>query len=200
LYVYRIEKRDVVAYPLNGYLLQYTIEKLGLFSKDDINQLEITGVAHKYQHLGKKFYFSTQIKGKTSFPSSQPYSHQRGLGYGQDFLRGYELYVVDGQSYLSAKNTLRKQIFNVVKDMEGFSPVEQFSTLPVALYAKIYADAGYVRNYYAEPDNTLFSNKFLASTGVGFDLVTFYDLAFKFEFSYNQKNELRFFFSFRGEL
>jgi hypothetical protein len=63
----------------------------------------------------------------------------------------------------------------------------------VRIFAKVYGDCGYVYNKYPTPTNTL-ANSFLYSGGFGVDVVTFYDLVFRFEYSFNQLGEKGLFF------
>jgi hypothetical protein len=56
--------------------------------------------------------------------------------------------------------------------------------LPFHIYAKTYADFGYC---YAKDENiSILNNKFLYSGGFGIDILTLYDIQFKFEYSFNQ--------------
>ena len=71
-------------------------------------------------------------------------------------------------------------------------PVRQFRHVPVSIYLKTYADLGYVKNYpyYEERNlNTRLSNKMLFGTGLGLDVVGFYDIVLRFEYSFNAHGE-----------
>ena len=77
-----------------------------------------------------------------------------------------------------------------------------FRRIPFAVYLKTYFDMGYARNYdfyEVEGQNTRLSNKFLYGTGVGLDIVTFYDLVLRLEYSINAERETGFFFNFKKE-
>ncbi|MEZ4900482.1 MAG: hypothetical protein R2822_01290 [Spirosomataceae bacterium] len=49
--------------------------------------------------MAKQLFFSFSTKVKISTPALQPFLQTRGLGYGTDLVRGYELYVIDGQHF-----------------------------------------------------------------------------------------------------
>jgi hypothetical protein len=81
-------------------------------------------------------------------------------------------------------------------------PAEQFRHIPISIYLKTYADLGYVQNYpyYEELDiNTRLSNNVLAGTGFGLDVVGFYDIVLRFEYSFNAEGEQGFFFHVKKE-
>ena len=71
-------------------------------------------------------------------------------------------------------------------------PFEKFNTFHYALYANMFADAGYVKNKINFQNNKL-SNSFLCGFGVGIDFVTYYDLVFRLEYSFNKMLEHSFF-------
>jgi outer membrane protein assembly factor BamA len=195
-YNFSRDLRDVVAYPLHGSRMTLNVTKLGLMPGDDINQLDIVASYTKYTPLGKKFYFNNMVQGKLSFPDQQPYANIRGLGYGQAFVRGYELYVIDGSSSVVSKSTLKRELFKTQKSIEKVMPLKQFQTVPLAMYVNLYFDMGYVKNGRANPERDFLSNSFLWGTGMGIDLVTFYNTVFRVDFSLNRSLEKKIFFHF----
>jgi hypothetical protein len=81
-------------------------------------------------------------------------------------------------------------------------PIRQFRHVPISIYLKTYADLGYVRNYpyYEEQQfNTRLSDKLLFGTGFGADIVGFYDIVLRFEYSFNAEGEHGFFFHVKRE-
>jgi len=55
------------------------------------------------------------LNGKIKLPFEQAYINQRGLGYGEVYLRGLEYYVIDGVATAIGKNNFKKEIltFNI---------------------------------------------------------------------------------------
>ena len=53
-----------------------------------------------------------------SFPNEQPYRFLRALGYQEDFIRGYELYVIDGTAYAYMKTGFRHLLFDIKFDIK----------------------------------------------------------------------------------
>ncbi|MCH8332102.1 MAG: hypothetical protein IH946_12150, partial [Bacteroidetes bacterium] len=130
----------------------------------------------------------TKIKGKLSWPASQPYFNQLGFGYRQDFVRGYELYVIDGHKYLLAKANLKYKLFSAKIDNSKIISIDKISTIPIAVFLKIYADAGYIAGSAEHPSST-FNEQLLLGWGAGIDLATYYDMVFRIEYSFNRNLE-----------
>ena len=133
-----------------------------------------------------------------SFPKRKPYTQTVGLGYRNDLVRGYELYVIDGQDYALIKNELKYKLFSFQKHF-SFIPVRQFNTIPLAAYINTFADAGYVKNSYPEFSNTRLGNTTLYGAGAGIDIVTFYNIVARFNVTLNGEGERRFFFNLSRE-
>jgi len=201
LYKYSIDKRDAKVYPLKGTYYDLIVSKsgLGLSKNGDISMLEVAGSYRKYWELSKKFYISTDLAGKISTNPQQPYFYQQGLGYGRSFVRGYELFVVDGQSYFLSKNMLKYNLIPTTVKNIGFIGSEKFSKIHYALYLNLFFDVGYVRNQVNFEYNNL-SNKVLFGTGVGIDLVTYYDLVLRLEFAVNRQGQTGVFVHFKDTL
>ncbi|MCK9268980.1 MAG: hypothetical protein WC271_05845 [Bacteroidales bacterium] len=195
LYRYTIDHRDSKNYPLKGRYLEGNISKSGfnLLRDGDISMMDIWGTYRHYWQLSKLFYLGTDWTGKISTSRDQPYFYQQGLGYGRNFVRGYELYVVDGQSYVLSKNTLKFNLVPTRVKNIGFLKSQKFGLIHYALYLNWYIDAGYVDDFHKQEYNDL-SNNLLLGTGLGLDLVTYYDMVFRFEISVNRMGEPGFFF------
>lgn len=191
-YLFTNDHRDVAAYPLNGYYLQGLVRKFGLGVGDDLNKFEITGSYSKYVELKNKFYLSNYTYVTISTPKKLAYNYYTSLGYRKNFVRGYEIYVIEGQSNFLNKTTFKKRLFG--KTMQWNSmPIEQFRYIPFAIYLKTYADFGYVPNYPNYEINSMLSNKFLAGGGVGIDIIGSYDVVIRIEYSFNNIQENGFF-------
>ncbi|CAG5070475.1 hypothetical protein DYBT9623_03020 [Dyadobacter sp. CECT 9623] len=197
-YTFSYDKRDNVQYALQGQTFGLQASKIGLLPSDNINTLYFYGSYRKYVPLGGKFFFNTGLRGRLSFPKRQPYLQTIGLGYRNDLVRGYELYVVDGQDYALIKNEVKYRLFAIQKQL-SFIPIRQFNTVPLAAYLNTFADAGYVKNSYPELSNTRLGNKMLYGAGAGLDLVTFYNIVMRFNVTLNAQAEKRFFFNISRE-
>jgi outer membrane protein assembly factor BamA len=192
------DKRDNTQYPLLGQSAGVQISKIGLLPSDDVNMAYMSGSYRKYFSLGKNWYANTGLRARVSVPRRQPYLQTIGLGYRNDLVRGYELYVVDGQSYGLIKSEIKYRLFSVRKHFP-WVPIKQFNTLPLAVYINTFADAGYVRNNVPELSRTHLGNTMLYGAGTGLDIVTFYNIVARFNVNINAEGDRRFFFNLARE-
>ena len=200
-YQFNADHRDFFAYPLKGYQFQASITKSGLGAGDDLNKVETSVLYSKYFDLGKKFYLSNNSVGYWSDRQYLSYMNYGVLGLRKQFVRGYEIYVIEGPFHVLNKTTFKKLLFKSNYHWAQM-PIEQFRHIPLAIYLKTYADFGYVENY---PDyragkmNTRLSDKLLTGTGFGLDVVSSYDIVLRFEYSFNGEGENGFFFHVKKE-
>lgn len=198
-YGYRYDRRDNVAYPLQGTLLRVGIGLNGLLPADNFRFLETSVSITRYWPLGGRFYGAGSLRARASWPQRQPYFNLRGLGSSSDMVRGYELYVIDGQRFGIWRNSLRYQLFNTVRQLNWLH-VRQFNTLPIAAYVTAFGDAGYVSSTVAEQYQSRLANRLLVGTGVSLDIVTYYNLVFRFSGTINGQGKTGFFFNLAQEL
>jgi len=198
-YTYTYDRRDNVAYPLKGLHLDLSADRYGLLPTDDLHQTDLQGSLSRFWPLSRRWFVSSTVAGKVSWPQRQPYFNLRGLGYQNEFVRGYELYVIDGQRYGLVKNTLRFQLLNTRKTF-SWIPVRQFSTVPLALYLTAFGDAGFVHSSLAEQYQSRFANRWLGGAGLGLDVVTFYNAVFQLNYAVNRRGETGFYFTYFYDL
>lgn len=182
-YRYRHDNRDNVSYATHGTMLDASLTKYGMFGNDDIDELEFSFMASKYTKLGNKFHFATGISASAFFSDNQPYTLVRGIGYKPDFIRGYELNVIEGQQLIAHKNSLRYELLDIAYDISDIMPIDEFSVFPIKLYLSGNFDHGYVRDANRLPLNAALTNKYLLGYGLGLDLIGMYDAVFRFEYS-----------------
>lgn len=191
-YRFRRDLRDYKSYPLKGFFIEGEVNKYGLGFFGDVDILELNGSFSRYFDLGKKFYFSSNVSFLTSFPEDQPYRNYSGIGFGNNFMRGYEVYVIEGPHFVMNNNSLKKQIFSQVFDISNILGIRQFSKVPISVYLTAFYDHGYVKNYPGYEFNQRFTDTYLYGTGVGIDIVSFYDAVFRWEYSINKAGETGF--------
>lgn len=198
-YSYIYDRRDNRQYALRGYRISFDAIKYGLSARSDINQFSLSGTVSQYFPLSRNFYGNYSLRAKASFPEKQPFLQTQGLGYRNDLVRGYELYVIDGQSYGLLKTNLKYQMFDKIFDLSRYLKIKQFNSLPVAAYINTFFDVGYVKNNFPELNNTKFANKWLVGGGIGLDVVTWYNVVGRLNYSLNAAGEKRVFFNLTRE-
>lgn len=194
-YNYTYDIRDFRQYALNGVLF---MAELGYYSFFNGEESFFQGIveAEYHKNIINRNYLSFVTALKYSSTQNQPYNLYRAFGY-RYFVRGFEYNVIDGQNAVLAKASYR---YNFLKQRQfslNGTSLKKFSTIPIAAYAKVYYDAGYVDNPVATPDNT-FANTYLGGYGIGLDLVTYYDRVLTFEYSFNNKGQRGLFLHFNS--
>ncbi|MBC7863175.1 MAG: hypothetical protein IAF38_09385, partial [Bacteroidia bacterium] len=189
--VYNIKHdlRDNRIYPLKGYIAYLSVAKdgLALLKNENVDNFSIHTGLSRYWNFAPRFYWANHVRVRYSSVRTPYYYFNRALGWGNDLVRGYEYYVVDGQSYAMFKSNIRYQLVKPrvyhAKWLKG--KLDKFNKVPYALYVSGYADAAYVEDKKHFKDNPL-SNSFLLGGGIGLDFVTYYDYVLRVEFSVNQ--------------
>ncbi len=197
-YGYRYDRRDNVAYPLRGTLFNSSVGVSGLLPSDNFRFLDVAASVSRYWPMGKKVYGAANLRGRATFPDRQPYFNLHGIGNSSDNVRGYELYVIDGQHSAVARSSFRYQLFDTVKQLNWLH-IRQFNTLPIAAYITAFADAGYVSSTVAGQYQSRLANQLLVGTGLSFDLVTYYNLVIRLSGAINRQGNTGFYFNFAQE-
>lgn len=193
-YSFKRDKRNFKSYATKGYYFDLNLIKNGLGIIDDkLNGFYATSSMKKYWQLSDKLYFSSAIKAKASL-KRPPFALLTGLGYGNDLVRGYELYVINGQHYGLFKSQLRYALFNEIFQMQNI-PFNKFNKVPLNIYPGVFFDTGYVSDDQFKATNFL-NNKMLYGGGLSLDFTSYYDLVFRIEYSINQLKEQGLFLHF----
>jgi hypothetical protein len=188
-YQYKNDHRDVKFYPLKGFYFDAELDQNGFFN-EDVNELFVKSTLRKYWQLAKRWYIAAGISCKLTLSPDPPYFMQRGLGYGREFVRGYEYYVIDGRNFMLWKSNLKFAILPQRVAMLPFLKTRKFNTIPIAIYMNVLLDGGYVYNDYVHPENKNdLQNSLLIGYGLGLDFTTYYDIVIRTEFTVNGRGE-----------
>jgi len=180
-YTLQYNNLDYIPYPTKGYAARVSLHKRGLNSSVNMWGLSAKGLGS--WHLSPKYFFSTEVYGGIKLPFKQPWFNQRFLGYGDTFVQGYEYYVIDGVAGGYMKATLYRNLFSLALRVPG-KKGKFAERIPFRFIAKTYGNAGYV--YNPEPGENFLNNKMLYSGGFGLDILTFYDITIRLEYTFNQ--------------
>ena len=196
-YQFRSDYRDYRQYPLNGYYFDVALDKkgLGVFNDPSVNSLSIKANYRTYQHLKGGLYWASGITGKISPFRDQPFYYIEGLGFGRDFVRGYEYYVIDARHFSLLKNNLKFELVGQRVQKFNFIPTDKFNKLYYAFYLNAYVDLGYAFDPRKDVYNPL-ADQWLVGYGLGLDFVTYYDFVLRLEYSFNKMGESGFFIHF----
>lgn len=184
-YAYQYTNVNNVAYPLTGTAFSGVITKRGLGFEKGVNLFQLEVSYNKFIALGRNWYASAFLNGKLKLPFEQAYINQRGMGYGDIYLRGLEYYVIDGVATALARQTLKKKLFSFNVPVPFH--LKALPKIPFTIFAKTFGDIGYT---YSKKDyRGYFNNRFLYSGGFGIDILTLYDINLRLEYSFNQVGE-----------
>ena len=189
---------DYIFYPLKGNMAEVSFLKKGL--QKNINMWQLSGrYSHSYQ-LAKKTYAGLEQFGVIKLPFEQPFINQRLFGYRELYLRGLEDYVIDGVAGVLSRQTLRRELVSFyIPTYIKFLKSKQHDRIPFRIYAKTYADVGYVYNKNKNLSGNSLTNRMLYSGGFGIDIVSFYDFIIRIDYSFNQLGQKGFFFHLKNE-
>lgn len=195
-YRFKADFRDFQPYPLTGYYFDFEVTKHGLdlLGNTSPNQLVVKSSLKKYWQIFPRWNYAASVTGKMSFQEYQPFFMMKGLGYENDFVRGYEYYVVDGENYLLVRNDIKWTLLKTRVGQIGFIP-ESVGKIHYTIYLTAFTDVAYTKT--ARFDNLNFlANRWIQGSGLGINVVTYYDKVFRFEVSRNHKGETALFMHF----
>ena len=136
-----------------------------------------------------KIWKAFKLKAKANLIRNQlGYANNSALGYGEDAVRGYELYVMDGSDFVIAKSALRYQIFDGFIPLKKWMPIKRMKNMPVYLNFRISAESGYAneRTYFTTND---LNNRVVVGGGPAIDLLLYNNYLFSAEYNFNQIGE-----------
>ncbi len=187
-YSFKRDKRNFRSYPTLGHYLNFSIVKEGLGIMDDkLDKLYVSSEVKKYWKLSDKFLFSAAARGQYTIKEG-PYFLYGGLGYINKLVRGYELYVIEGEHFALGKAQLRYAILDNKIFKFNFIPSDKFKKIPLSIYLGVFFDAGYV-DAKVNSQNNFLTNTPLYGSGLAVDFVSYYDMVFRIEYSINRLQE-----------
>jgi outer membrane protein assembly factor BamA len=184
------DNRDYQIYPLDGNFFRISLLRrgLGIISDFDYGKSYLTLVGSHHRKIIDRLYYENAMKLRLTNDEDLPYLFRQALGF-DTFLRGFEYYLIDGNSYIISANNLKynllpKKTFNL-----PLIPWEQFNKIHFSLYSNLFFDFAYVDGNFFNVNGNDLTNKFLFSTGLGFDLLSYYDQVYRLEFTLNSLGE-----------
>ncbi len=200
-YGYQLDTRDNINYPKRGTNFLASVTKTGLGVFGDLDYLSASVRGAKYFDLNKGYSSAHSLHGYWSSDANRPFLNYYGLGFEpQIYVRGYELDLVEGSSFILSKHSTRKLLWKSKANLGKAMPIKQFRSIPIAFYAKLFVDGAYVWGFENNATNDRLTDKFIYGTGVGIDMVTIHDLVIRFEYSTNRDGETQFFLNFMTDI
>ncbi|MEE2699884.1 MAG: BamA/TamA family outer membrane protein [Bacteroidota bacterium] len=192
-YQYENEQRDYIIYPLKGHYLHFELTK-NFAGTSPVNHFEAMAKAEKHIELQNRLFIGSSFMVQVSTDKYQPYFAQKGLGF-DNYVRAYEYYVVDGQSFWLSKTAIKYQIIGKTNFELPYVKMSQFKKSHYALYFSVFTDLGYVIDNQNAENNSL-TNSLLIGRGISLDYVTYYDKLLRIEYGINRLGEKGLFLHF----
>jgi hypothetical protein len=105
--------------------------------------------------------------------------------------------VIDGKHFGIIRSNLKFALVPERMHKIGFIPTPKFGRIHYALYLTAFADAGYVwQPQWIGQHNNILPRTLLAGTGLGVDLVTYYDKVVRIEYAVNRSGKSAIFIHF----
>lgn len=188
---YEHDERDIKPYPLRGSLWRVEVKQSGVpVLDDDVNLTTLSATFRKYYSYTPKLSYESDAAGRLAvFRTRPPFVNSRALGYFDDYVRGYEFYVMDGLDFALWKQSIRYRIWRKkLVAPKGTVLVKGLREHPLRAYAAFNLDLGYVNDPYHGTQHIL-TNKPLLGYGVGVDIVYRYNTVIRLELSRNDLGE-----------
>jgi len=198
-YSFVSDHRNFRNFATTGYLANVGITRYGLLPVDNFTLWSARISASKYHSVRSWLFLASKIDFEWSQNKKQPYLGTRVMGFENRFVRGYERYVIEGNVNVYMRNTVRFKFLSR-KYEAHWSPLQQFRHIPVDLYFSPFIDAGYIHNSFIPPENRRLANTALLGYGVGINMVTFYDVVFRAEYSLTRHGDHGLYFSFLSDI
>lgn len=192
-FVFEYDDRDVKIFPSRGIKALFETEKKGFGQQADENSLVSTLSFEWNTTTGRRFQHRASTIGQYSMSRSKPsYIYYKGLGSGQKYVSGYELYVIDGLDFVLFKYQLAYRLFEKQIKLGKIMPVDQFRNMNYSIYFSLLTEAGYVNDPFTGSENPL-SNRWLYGGGPGISILLYHNFLIQFSYSVNHLGEWGFF-------
>lgn len=188
-YTFNLDLRDNRDYPWQGGNYNLSLYKNGLGVFDDLNGLTLEAFGERYWSPQPRWSFGVGVRGKYSIiRERQSYLQNRALGFGRQRINGYELYLIDGLDLGMFRTSARFEIIRKEFELGKWVFLEAFRYFPVRVNLSAGFDAGYVNSPFNLDANPL-NERWLSGYAAGIDLILYYDLLIRAQYTRNDRGE-----------
>ena len=187
------ENRDNNKYPLKGFYINIEIAK-NISLKSPINTFELNSHLENHRQIFKRWFAGSSLRSRITSAGQQAYFSHQTFGF-DDYVRGYEYYVIDGKDYYLSKTAIKYCLISK-RDLDiPYLKTEQFKKSYFSIYASAFSDLGYANNQSSFTENSL-ANSILWGKGISLEYITYYDKMLRIEYSVNKLGEKGLFLHF----
>jgi outer membrane protein assembly factor BamA len=198
-YNYSLDKRDFRPYPRSGFSISASISRNGLMKNEDVQNTPISVSYQQYLPINKTMTLELYARGRMDLSDNQnmPLNFSRGMGFGNDYLRGYELYVIDGVKMGFVRSSLRQKLFEKEADLGKYMIWKAWRKLPIEINISGNFDVGGTQNPNATLRNS-YQNKTLWSYGTSLDFIFYKTMVVQVQYSITHEGKGGLFLHFRS--
>ncbi len=194
-YDYQYDKRDYALYPQKGYRFFGNIKKEGLGIFKEQNALLIQSGIEAFMLIIDQLSIGSKLTGKTNLVrNQQAFANNTGLGWSNEIVSGYELYVMDGLDHVILESHIKQRIFEKEFTLRKpkFLP-SQLKKLNIAIHLRFNFDFAYAHEpTYIEGNNL--NNRIIYGFGPALDIILYNSYLYSIEYSFNDIGERGLFF------
>ncbi|MEO0897754.1 MAG: BamA/TamA family outer membrane protein [Bacteroidota bacterium] len=190
------DERDVKRYPLAGYKAMAWLRYVGNLERSDIHFGRLYLSMAKYHPINRRWNLSAGGIFLHSIGQKIPWQEKTFLwipkrefpDYSQE-LRGYQPYAIAGTQLGILKTEVKFGIFPYQTVSFPFIPFKKLSEGPLGCYLTAFFDQGFIRDQTQVAVDPVFLDQWLYGYGVGLNLIGFYDMLLRVEYSRNHLNQ-----------
>lgn len=188
-YKWQYDNRLYNFYPEGGWYTSIEILKDGFGILTDLNVTTIKLDYQKYFRHNPKLSSGIRLGvGAKIFDGKIPYYFNKALGYEDDVVRGYELYVVDGNRWALGKYSIRYQLLQKEVNLGRSMFIKKLKRMPLSIYLRANAEAGYVYDGQYAIGNPI-NDGIMYGGGPAVDFILYYSFMASFEYNINKNGE-----------
>ncbi len=192
-YYIKFDRTLYPLYPVGGFKLDLNIRKEGLGYGSAIDNAWVSVSGENHFPIKPWLILGNRVKLKYNLLRDPlPYIFNNGIGYKQDNIIGYQLYVLDGRNFVLWNNALKCRLldknFDVIKYIG-----KRFRDMNLKLFLRASFDMGYSRDPVFG-DNNKYSNTWQYGYGPGVDLILFNNFSVSLEYGITRFGEHGLFF------
>jgi outer membrane protein assembly factor BamA len=198
-YSFLFDNVDVRPYPTKGWKVYVEFRQNGLLPSDDLHLFRGRVEVSKFTRFNEWVSLETAGRARISLPRTKPpYVNNQALGHGNDLVRGYEYYVMDGLDLYVLKTSFRTRVFQTRIPIHPAitRQIQQLKSIPIRMYLALQNDAGYAYDPWYKTGNPLV-NRPLYGYGLALDMVIYYNSTFQIALMRNDLGQQGLFFKTR---
>ncbi|MEZ4777019.1 MAG: POTRA domain-containing protein [Bacteroidia bacterium] len=191
------DRRDIKSFPLKGYKYQLLFRYVG--PKGNFASTSFYKIGATWAHhipLGRRWNFAYGTHNMLAVGDSIPFFAKNFVGISRsEFagvstnLRGYEPYAIDGTFVNMNKAEVKFAVIPRQTLHFGDIPMQRFQDTAVGMYLTAFVDTGYILDESFNNQDQYLKGKFLTGYGVGLNIIGFYDILLRVEYSRNHLNQ-----------